>query len=268
MMAAALYSVEKDLDEIKATQKKILDFLQIEKESSIEADVETLTNIVSNYKHTWDNELQVKSNHQTVNDIKIRTRRSINSYKKQISNVVSSKQLIVPQSKVKSTYAELEKMFKYYRLSLYSFSLATMLEILLSGNQNSEYISKSKDEIEILSNSYREIFETSSIYLEKLGHSELEANLVKGLGATSKVIGKAVGNIPLVKEGQVDVLLQNSGSQLQNNAKRMKNKAVKQFAILNNPGTKMFINKMDDMALIYNQNNQIYFDNENVYLIA
>ena len=139
-----------------------------------------LTNIVSNYKHTWDNELQVKSNHQTVNDIKIRTRRSINSYKKQISNVVSSKQLIVPQSKVKSTYARIEKMFKYYRLSLYSFSLATMLEILLSGNQNSEYISKSKDEIEILSNSYREIFETSSIYLEKLGHSELKANIVKG----------------------------------------------------------------------------------------
>lgn len=118
-------------------------------------------------------------------------------------------------------------MFKYYRLSLYSFSLATMLEILLSGNQNSEYIAKSKDEIEILSNSYREIFETSSIYLEKLGHSELEANLVKGLGATSKAIRKAVGNIPLVKEGQVDEFLQNSGSQLQKNVRDMKKKTVK-----------------------------------------
>ena len=203
-----------------------------------------------------------------MNDIKIRARGNINSYRKQISNVVSSKQLIIPQSKVKSTYVELEKMFKYYKLSLYSFSLATMLEILLSGNQNSEYIAKSKDEIEILSNSYREIFETSSIYLEKLGHSELEANLVKGLGATSKAIGKAVGNIPLVKEGQVDEFLQNSGSQLQKNARDMKKKTVKQFAILNNPGTKIFINKMDDMALIYNQNNQIYFDKEYVYLMA
>ena len=52
MMAAALYSIEKDLDEIKATQKKILDFLQIEKESAIEADIEALTNIVSNYNPT------------------------------------------------------------------------------------------------------------------------------------------------------------------------------------------------------------------------
>lgn len=268
MMAAALYSIEKNIDEIKATQKKILDFLQIEKESSIEADVEALTNIVSNYKHTWNNELQVKSNHQTVNDIKIRARGSINSYKKQINNIISSKQIIVLQGKVNSTFVELEKMFKYYRLSLYSFSLASMLEILLSGNQNEEYISKSKDEILDLSNSYREIFESSSIYLEKLGHSEVEANLVKGVGATSKAIGKVVANIPLVEKGPVDEFFQSSGSHLQKNARGMKKKAVKQFATLSNPGTNVFVNKMDDMAIIYNPNNQIYFDKEKVYLMA
>lgn len=268
MMAAALYSIEKDLDEIKATQKKILDFLQIEKESSIEADVEALTNIVSNYKHTWDNDLQVKSNHHTVNDIKIRARGNINSYKKQITNIVSSKQLLVSKSKVKSTYADLEKMFKYYRLSLYSFTLSTLLEILLSGNQKPEYILKSKDEVKFLSNSYRELFETSSIYLEKLGHSELEANFVKGLGNTSKVIGKAVESIPLVKEGRVDEFLQNSGAQLQKNAKKMKKEEVKQFATLNNPGTKLLLEKMDDMTFIFNQHKQFYFDEENVYLVA
>lgn len=268
MMAAALYSIEKDLDEIKATQKKILDFLQIEKESSIEADVEALTKIVTNYKHIWDNKLQVASNHKTVNDIQIRARGNINSYKKQINNVVSSKQFIVPQNKVKSTYVDLEKMFKYYRLSLYSFSLASMLEILLSGNQNTEYILKTKDEIILLSNSYRKMFETSSIYLEKLGQSEVEANLVKGLGTTCKVIGKAIGNIPIVEKGQVDEFLQNSGKQLQKNARSMKKKEVKQFALLNNPGTDVFLNKMDDIALIYNQNNQIYFDKEKVYLMG
>lgn len=268
MMATALYSIEKDLNEIKETQKKILDFLQIEKESSIEADVETLTKIVSNYKHTWNNKLQVASNHKTVNDIQVRARGNINSYKKQISNIISSKQFIVPKSKVKSTYLELEKMFKYYRLSLYSFSLASMLEILLSGNQNTEYILKAKDEIVSISNSYREIFEESSLYLEKLGQAGLEANLVKGLGTTSKVIGKAVGNIPLVERGHVDEFFQSSGTKLQKNARGMKNKAVKQFAMLNNPGTNIFLNKMDDMAIIYNPNNQIYFDKENVYLMG
>ena len=168
----------------------------------------------------------------------------------------------------KNTYADLEKMFKYYRLSLYSFTLSTLLEILLSGNQKPEYILKSKDEVKFLSNSYRELFETSSIYLEKLGHSELEANFVKGLGSTSEVIGKAVGSIPLVKEGRVDEFLQNSGAQLQKNAKKMKKEEVKQFATLNNPGTKLLLEKMDDMTFIYNPHKQFYFDEENVYLVA
>lgn len=265
MMAAALYSIEKDLDEIKATQKKILDFLQIEKESLIEADVEALTKIVSNYKHTWDNELQVASNHKTVNDIQIRARANINSYKKHINNILPSKQFVVSQSKVKSTYAELEKMLKYYRLSLYSFSLSSMLEILLSGNQNEKYIFKLKSEIEILSNSYREMFEACSVYLEKLGHVGLESNLIKGLGSAGKAMGKAVGNIPLIKEGLVDEFLQDSGTNLQKNARSMEKEVVKQFALLNNPGTNIFLNKMDDMAVIYSRNNHIYFDKENIY---
>lgn len=268
LIAATLYSIEKDLDEIKAMQKKILNFLQIEKEASIKADIEALTKIITNYKHTWNNKLQVSSNHQIVNDIQIRARRDINSYIKQINTTISSKQFIVAQSKVNSTYNELEKMFKYYRLSLYSFSLASILEILLSQNTNTEYISKVKHEIENLSSSYRKTFEAGSIYLENLGKSELEANLVKGLGITSKAIGKTIGHIPLIKQGHVDEFLQDSGSHLQKNARGMKNKSVEQFSTLNNPGTKIFINKIEDMEIIYNYNRQIYFDKQNIYLMS
>lgn len=268
MMAATLYSIEKDLDDIKETQKHIIDFLQMEKEASIEADVEALTKIVSNYKHTWNNDLQVANNHKTVNDIKIRARGSIKFYIKEINEVLSSKQFITSQDKIQSSYSKLEKMFKYYRLSLYSFSLSTMLEVLLSENRNEGYILEEKAEIDNLANEYREIFNASSLYLEKLGHVGIETNLVKGLASTEKVIGRAIGNIPLIKEGQIDEFLKKSGTNLQNNARNMELKAVKQFAILSNPGTNVFINKLDDMVMIYNHVNHICFDKENVYLIA
>lgn len=203
-----------------------------------------------------------------MDDIQIRARGNINSYKKQIHNILSSKQFIVPQGKVQSTYTELEKMFKYYKLSLYSFSLASMLEILLSGNRNEEYILKAKEEIEDLSNSYREMFELSSIHIEKLGHAGLEVNFVKGLGNAGKAMGKAIGSIPLIKEGQVDEFFLDSGTHLYKNAKKMEAKAVQQFAMLNNPGTAVFLGKMNDMIMIYNHTNQIYFDKEKVYLVA
>lgn len=63
MMAIALSSIEKELGKISEMEQQILSFLAIEKESEIEADVETLTNLISNYKLNWDNELFVTSNH-------------------------------------------------------------------------------------------------------------------------------------------------------------------------------------------------------------
>lgn len=268
MMAAALYSIEKDLAEISETQKKILTFLEVENESQIEADVESLMAIVTNYKYNWDNELSVASSHKLVMDIQNRARKNMIAYQKKVTDIVSSKQLIVAQSKMNSALSDLEKKFKYYRLSLYTFSLASLMEIMLSGNFKEEYITKVKDEIKALSNTYREQFEKGSLYLEKLGDAGVEANVVKGIGAAGKAVGKLIGSIPLVKEGPVDEFLQDKGAHLQMNAIGMEKKAVMAFATMGNPGTRVFVEKMEDMIQIYNHTSQICFDRENIYLLA
>lgn len=268
MMAAALYSIEKDLAEIAETQKKILTFLEVENESQIEADVESLMGIVTNYKYNWDNEISVASSHKLVMDIQNRARKNMIAYQKKVTDTISSKQIIVAQNKVKSTLSDLEKKFKYYRLSLYTFSLASLMEIMLSGNFKEEYIAKVKEEIENLSDTYREQFEKGSLYLEKLGNAGVEANVVKGLGTAGKAVGKLIGSIPLVKEGPVDEFLQDKGAHLQKNAIGMEKKAVKAFAAVGNPGTRVFVEKMEDMIQIYNHTSQICFDSEKIYLLA
>ena len=75
MMAVALYSIEKQLGEIAETQKQILSFLEIKDEAGIEGDLETLSELINNYKHNWDNEIYVQNSHKMVMDIK-RTARS------------------------------------------------------------------------------------------------------------------------------------------------------------------------------------------------
>lgn len=268
MMAAALYSIEKDLAEISETQKKILTFLEVENESQIEADVESLMGIVTNYKYNWDNELSVASGHKLVMDIQNRARKNMIVYQKKVNDTVSSKQHIVAQSKVNSTLSDLEKNFKYYRLSLYTFSLASLMEIMLSGNFKEEYIAKVKDEIMALSDTYLEQFEKGSLFLEKLGNAGVEANVVKGIGTASKTVGKLIGSIPLIKEGTVDEFLQDKGAHLHKNAIGMERKAVEAFAEVGNPGTGVFVEKMEDMIQIYNHTSQICFDSEKIYLLA
>ena len=268
LMAVALFSIEQKLDSIAEMQKQILTFLEIEKESEIEADVETLVSMISKFKYNWDNEHYLQSNHKMVLDLQRTARKNMLSYQKQVTEVLNSKQLVVAQMKVKSTLKELLKKFKYYRLSLYTFSLASLLEIMLSGNFKEEYITGIKEEIESLSMTYRDLYGKCSEYLERLGNSALEANLLKGIGSASNAVGRLIGSIPKIKDGQVDEFLQDSGERLKNNAVGMERNVVKAFAEISNPGTGVFTEKMRDMILIYNHTAEICFDDKQIYLIA
>ena len=158
LMAVALFSIEQKLASIAETQKQILTFLEVEKESEIEADVETLVSMISKYIYNWDNEHYLQSNHKMVLDLQRTARKNMLSYQKQVMEVLNSRQLVVAQMKVKSMLKDLLKKFKYYRLSLYTFSLASLLEIMLSGNFKEEYITGIKEEIEALSITYRDLY--------------------------------------------------------------------------------------------------------------
>lgn len=268
MMAVALFSIEQELEKIEEMQKQIISFLEIEKESEIEADVETLMGIVRKYKMNWDNEHYVASNHKMVLDIQRTARKNMLGYQKKITEIIGKKQLIVAQANVKQAFTDLEKKFKYYRLSLYTFSLSSLMEIMLSGNFKESYIEGIKDEIREMTETYRSLFDKSSHYLEKIGGSALEANVLKGVGTAGKAVGKFIGSIPLIKEGPVDEFLQESGAQIKKNAIGMEKEAVHSFASISNPGTRVFMDKMEDMIQIYNHTEQICFDDKRIYLVA
>ena len=241
MMAVALFAIEQQLKGIEEKQKQILSFLEIEKESETEADVEILSKMITTYKHNWNNEHFIASNHKMVLDIQRTARKNMLSYKKKVAELLDSKKMIVAQAKVKSILSDLQKEFKYYRLSLYTFSMASLIEIMLSGNFKEAYISDIKTEIKKISLEYRDLFTECSMYLEKMASGSVEANVMKGIGVASKAVGKFIGSIPVVKEGQVDEFLQDGGAHLKENAQDMQKNILESFATLHNPGTGVFI---------------------------
>lgn len=268
MMAVALFSIEKQLGDIEAMQRQIISFLEVEKESEIEADVETLTSIIKKYKHNWDNEHFIVSNHKLVLDIQRTMRKHLNSYQKKIADFLNSKKMLIAQGQVNTALDDLQKKFKYYRLSVYTFSLASLIEIMLSGNFREEYISDVRDEVERISSAYRELFKESSVYLEKLSGSAFDTNVLKSIGKASNTIGKIIGAIPVIQKGPVDEFLQESGKQLQENTGRIAQKVLKTFAEISNPETGVFVDKMNDLIQIYNHTDKIYFDDKKIYLVA
>lgn len=266
MMAVALFSIEQQLGEIAEMQKQILSFLEIEKESEIEADVETIFSIASKYKLNWDNKHFVASNHKMVLDIQRTARKNMLSYEKKVSDTVRGKKLIVAHAQVKSALQDLLKQFKYYRLSLYTFSMASLMEVMLGGNFNEEYVSGIKDEIRQMSEAYRDLFDKCSVYLEKLSSSSMEKNLLAGIGTAEKAVGTLIGNIPGVKKGPVDEFLVDQGLRMKKSAHSMQTQSIKEFAEISNPQTGVFVDRLEDVIRIYNHTHQICFDHENIYL--
>ena len=268
MMAVALYSVEQKLSNIEEMQKEILDFLVCEKESQIEADVQMLSGIISKYKLNWDNEHFVASNHKMVLDIQRKALMNMRSYQKQVSEILKEKQLIVTQINVNSTFSDMQKKFKYYRMALYTYSLASLLEIMLGGNFEEEYISTVKAEIMNFEQDYRDLFSKASNCLEQLSKDSIDTQILKGLGETSKAVGKFIGTIPVVNIAPVDEFFQGGGGQLTEMADCLEEKAVHKFAELGNPNTSILTDRMQDMIKIYNHTDQICIDNEYIYLVS
>ena len=268
MMAVALFSIEQKLGTIAEMGEEIISFLETEKEAEIEADIETLSAMMTKYKYNWDNEHFIASNHKLALDIQRTARKNMNAYQKQVTEAISGKKLFVSQSKVNDMLQDLLRKFKYYRLTLYSFALASFVEVILSGDFKAENIQLVKDELEKMATTYRDTFEQCSFYLENLSVSSVETNLLKGIGTASKAVGKFIDSIPKVRDGQVDEFLRDSGAKLQTNAAQIERKVVTAFAEINNPGLWVFVEKLEDMIRIYNRTESICFDDKQIYLIA
>lgn len=268
LMAAALLSIEQELGRIEKVQERILSFLEIEKAAEIEADVEVLTGIITKYKYNWDNEHYVSGNHKMVLDIQRTARKNMIAYQKQVADILEKKQFFVTKQNVEQEYGELEKKFKYYRLALYTFSLSSYLEIMLSDNFKEEYIAGVRDEVLTMSENYRTLFEKCSQYLEKLGESAVDAAVLKGIGTAGKAMGILIGKVPLVKEGPVDELLQEGGAGIEKAGADMETDFVHRFASLSYSEACMFADKMDELIQIFNHTEQIAFDEKRIYLIG
>lgn len=128
-------------------QQQIMSFLETEKESEIEADVQTLSDLMEKYKYNWDNEHFVSSNHKLVLDIQRTALKNMYIYQKQAQEQLRKKKVLVTQANIEMIFTELHKKFSYYRLALYTYSLASLFEIMLSGNFKEDNIAIIKNKI-------------------------------------------------------------------------------------------------------------------------
>jgi len=266
MMAASLASVEKKVEKVIELEKQILSTLANEKKSKIEGDLQTINAIIIDYKHNWDNEHFIRSNHKMSEDLKRTARSEMISYQKKIEDMLAFDKFLISNVKVQEKLSELLDCFNYYRMTLYTFALSSMVEVMLSGNFREENITSKKAEIEANTQYYGKLYDDVNALLEKLSGKAIEGKVMRGAARVGTITGSVINKIPVVNKGPVDELLMLGGAKLFELSDAVTSVSV--FEGAKNPHTDIFVEKMDDMIQIYNHTDRICFDNENVYLMT
>ena len=263
MMSVALAGIEAQLGEIKELNKKILSFLEEEKESEIESDLEILNRSINDFKYNLEDEKYLINNHKQVMDIKRTANKNMLFYKKQINDDLSKDKFFTINATMNSIIGEIEKKFKYYRLSLYIYSFSSLMEILLLGNYQSDYLLSKRNELDELDNEYTNTFYNVLDYIKKNANKSLEGNMLAGLGSA----GKAIGNLAeKAKIKNVDSWLSERGDTLKQTGQNIKDNFINKFDEIKESNSKSFINQIEKIDCIYNKTKEIYFDSEKIYL--
>ena len=263
MMSVALAGIEQELGEIKEMTKKIFSFLEHDKESEIESDLEILNRSISDFRFNLEDEKYLVNNLKQVMDIKRTANKNMLFYKKEIKDDLSKDKLFTTSNSMNSIIDEIQKKFRYYRLSLYIYSFSTFMEILLLGNYKSDYLLSKKNELDELDNEYSKDFNMALEYVKKNANKSLEGNVLSGLGSA----GKAIGNLAeKVKIKNVDNWLNEKGDNLKQSGQNIKDDFATKFDDMKESNSKPFINQIEKVDCIYNKTKEIYFDKDNIYL--
>lgn len=263
MMSVALAGIEQELGEIKELSKQIFSFLEHEKESEIESDLEILNRSISDFRFNLEDEKYLINNHKQVMDIKRTANKNMLFYKKEIKDDLSKDKLFTTNNSMNSIIEDIQKKFRYYRLSLYIYSFSTFMEILLLGNYKNDYLLSKKEELDELDNEYSEVFNNALEYVKKNANKSLEGNVLFGLGSA----GKAIGNLAeKVKIKNVDNWLNEKGNNLKQSGQNIKDEFATKFDDMRESNSRPFINQIEKVDCIYNNTKEIYFDKENIYL--
>ena len=263
MMSVALAGIEAELGEIKELNKKIFSFLEKEKESEIESDLEILNRSIIDFKYNLEDDKYLVNNHKQVMDIKRTANKNMLFYKKQIKDNLLKNKIITTTGSMNTIISDIEKKFKYYRLSLYIYSFSSLVEVLLLGNYQEEYLLSKKEELDKLDEEYSKTFEEAFTYIKTNANKSLEGNVLSGLGSA----GKALGNLAeKAKVKNVDVWFNEKSETLKKTSQSIKDNYISKFDELRNSNYHSFVNQIEKLDCIYNKTKEIYFDNEKIYL--
>ena len=266
VMAGVIASVDKKMDAIQETNKEILDFLEIDKESQLKANVQVLTDVMNNFKYNWDNEKYKSSRYNQVIGIEKEAKKDINFYRTNVMKLMTKVKSSHSGHDIEMKAKKIQAGLKNYQLALYISSFAKYLSVLLLENFERDYLNSIVAELQEMSYQYRLFYSECYETIETASQGSIGKYVLVGLAGASHLAGKTIEKIPVIRKGPVDEALIAAGNKLSDVKEDVVSKPTNQIMERKQEVVSEFIDSINKVNRLYNKPMIVQFSDENLYL--
>lgn len=267
-VAMTLANIDKKLDTIQETQREMLGFMVQKEKSALKGDLDFLTDVFNNYKHNWNSDKYKSANHIKVLDIRQNSGRMVDFYREQIKKHLGKQTILHSDRDVKKQLTQVQDNFSDYQLSLYIYGFAYFLEVLLQENFDAAYLESISKKIDSMALQYKDLYSNAYTTIEDRVRSSLQSKLLSGLSAVNRATGEVIAKIPLISKSPLDEALIGAGQKIDSLGENKSKIAMRQLVERQSSCVRPFINQIDSINRVYNNEMTMIFDKENIYLVS
>lgn len=266
-MAAALMEINKKLDVIQETQQEMFEYIRNKDKAELRGDLETLSDVLNNYRFNWDN-AQYKSNkHILVQQIRNDAEKAIIQHRAQIKGKFDGKGPIHIDKDVRDAADAIRDELEEYRLSVYLYSFASFLEVMLLENFDPDYLSATAGKIEERALAYRMLYTKAYDALESQADSSVRAMALGGLSGAMGFLGKAIEKTPVGDFTPIDEALQEASKGIGEFSKGVKRDMMRKITDARSSDVRPFVENIENVNRLYNEPTMLLADDDAIYML-
>ena len=119
----------------------------------------------------------------------------------------------------------------------------------------------------VMAKRYEALYNDCHSQIAKYQRSSVEAQIVGGIGVAAKGLGKAIAAVPVIREGPVDEALISAGDSIGKFNRDVVKRKLEAFETFEADRMAPFIENLQSVSLIYNQENSMITDGVHLYLL-
>lgn len=268
VIAVAVMAIEQKLDKIQESVESVLQFLELEKQAKQRGNLRKIAEISNDYKLCCNDEAFCSSRANIVQNIQTAAYGDIEFYSEKVAEKLRQKKFLHLSKDTDSLVNSVLHEFAEYQLACYINSYCAFLDLMLRKNFSTDGINNVVSKLSAISVRYQELHSQCHSQIATYQRSAIENKVVGGAGIIATNLGKAIAAIPVIKEGPVDEALISAGKSLGKMNRDSVAEKLESLDAFEDDRSGMFIESLQRIDFIYNAENSIVTDGENLYMLC